>query len=84
MAEAPKSWLTPFVAGPLLWGLASLATRANPPRAGQDVFWRWLATLSDHPVRSSLALGCLAFALRPFRMPERPGRDRDGSSVGLE
>jgi hypothetical protein len=83
MAWTSKRWL-PFAAGPLLWGLATLTTLASPPRAGRALLWRWLVTLSDHPVRSSLALGCLTFALMPLRMPERPGRDRDSRFAGLE
>ena len=65
-----------LLVGPCLWALAALATSAHPPRSQQPLAWRWLRTVSAHPVRSSLAFACLALALAGSGslLPERPER----------
>ena len=51
--------------------LATLVCRSIAARAGEPLVIAWLRTCAEHPLRTSVAIGLLVWALRPARSAAR-------------
>jgi len=75
-------WVASWVAAAAAMGLLAALSPAWPPAAGEGSCARWLRMLAEHPIRGTLALGLVLWALGPRRPP--PGDDPGhGVSQGL-
>ena len=76
-ASSPRpALISKFLAGALLTAALTAFVEERQPVAGEPLLVRWMRTLAQHPLRSTVALGLLLEGL------SRPGKGVSGSSPG--